>query len=131
MNRAERRKQQKAVPGWMRNLSSNEALTRMAKNGITAQDMLREYRRGYTDGSDEAQRACVRLLYAAACVAARRAFRFGKKRIRRLMRAMDEALEMCIDDADMVAQAEQETGYKLRFRGDNGSVIDWTDEGGT
>lgn len=120
MNRADRRKERRDTPAWMRDKSTVDIVNRLGRNGITVQDMVEEYRRGYREGYDSAQRQTLRLCYSAAALAVRDMLGFGFERIKRFVSTMDKKIAVAIDDVDAMKQLKKETGYELVFAGKDG-----------
>ena len=50
MNRAQRRAKAKATPAYRRNLTKEDTIKALIKNGITTDDLQRNYELGYAEG---------------------------------------------------------------------------------
>lgn len=127
LNRADRRKQMKEMPAWMRDKSTVDIVRAIGKNGITAKTLDEWYNKGLREGAEMQSEKLIRLIYAAAGWAAHDMYGFGAKRVARLLHMMDEELKMCIDDNDMVTKLEKAVGYRLRVKGEK-YTIDWDEK---
>ena len=98
-----------------------DALTQFV-NQLNNAGYQQGFEKGYEAGATHASREAVFTCYAAAAVAAHKYLGFGKNRIQRFIQAMDQIVIASIDDKDVVDQLEKETGYKLVFKGRDGSL---------
>lgn len=91
MNRQDRRKAQKNRHGY-RKLSPEQWRAQMAKNGITPEDMNREFRRGWDDGWKAAHDSTAKLLVGSLCLALMEEHGFDKAKLTKLLEKMDELM---------------------------------------
>ncbi len=98
-----------------------DALT-MFINQVNDANYRQGFEQGYESGATHASREAVFTCYGAAAVAAHKYLGFGKARIQRFIQAMDQIVISSIDDKDVVDRLEKETGYKLVFKGRDGSL---------
>lgn len=108
-NRAQRRKKQQpaSLPK-----SQEVMLQRLMKNGITINDLEKEYYKGFDAGRDSAIKTC----YAAVCLAARDELGFGSKRAYRLLCTMDKHVCETLSSAEAIDRVLDEMGITIRFR---------------
>lgn len=114
MNRAERRAAAKRTPAWLPN-SQQERVRRLMKQGISPQDLEREYRKGYEAGFKAAGEPMVKTCYAAACLAAHDKFGFGKKRCLRLLRSLDKHVVDTLTSVEAIEEAYKKVGIQINF----------------
>lgn len=113
-NRKQRRAQAKASPSWMPK-SQSEILHKLIKNGITQQDLEANYKKGFDDGFKASGEPMVKTCYAAACLAAKSEFGFGKQRILRLIQAIDKRVLDSMSSYEIVEQVLADCGIRLDF----------------
>ena len=98
-----------------RNLTKQEKIDALLKNGITPKDL----EKAWNDGVAAANRAMgdfyIRTCYAAAALAAHREFGFGAGRVRKLLAAIDRIVleELTTDEA--INKVFAEIGLRLDF----------------
>lgn len=119
MNRAQRRAEAKATPAWRRNLSAEDIIRGMSKNGITPQQYdearQKEYERGFSEGVQAGREEAVKMTYAAICLAARGKFGFGQKRVMDLLVAVDDQITNHLHSSDAIDQVFDELDIELSF----------------
>ena len=114
MNRQDRRKAQIAKPAWQR-MTPEQRAAAWSKNGITMQDLLDEYNKGYTDGRKDGIDQVGQTVYAAVCLALKEIHGFGKKRCEDLLRAVDEKVMYSLTSKEAIQQVWDEIGLKQNF----------------
>lgn len=78
-----------------------------------------EYKKGFMDAKSNMAESLIKEIYAAIIVAARRKFRFGKKRICRLLGEVDDIITMQVVDSDEAIElAFREAGIVMNFHAD-------------
>lgn len=114
MNRAQRRKQQKTLPKYMRG-TAEQRKAALYKNGITIADLEKAeqegFERGWKQGCEYAMHTC----YAATLRTTRGLLRFGRKRNTRFMRQLDYHVCHTIDSQDAIDAAYREAGLYITF----------------
>lgn len=123
MNRADRRRQAKQAKPIKRpayhGLSADRKKEQLFRNGITADDLDREHKAGFEAGWKAANRFTYRMCYAAAALALRGLYegkgRFGKKRIERFLRAMDNTVCYGISCEEEIDRVFTEIGIEMNF----------------
>lgn len=126
MNRAERRKQERAerhaaadIPEWKKaEIAQRMAVTqRLIQNGITENDLNDAYNRGRKDGIKEYVASLLpyqqRFFYSAAAIAAHDLYGFGKERCERLLDRIQEIMCQEISTGDIIARCKRETGVDV------------------
>lgn len=118
MNRAQRRAAKKAAPKKkpiMHNLTKQERLERICQNGITPNDLKKEfddgYHAGYLTASDDIIKAC----YAGLCIALNELYGFGEKRMKDVLRKVDNLMITRITGEDMIQEVMDRFGFKIDF----------------
>lgn len=91
MNRQARRKAQKSKRGF-RKLTPEQWRAQMAKNGITPEDMNKEFKRGWDDGWKAGHDSTARLLVGSMCLALMEDHGFDKEMLTGLLQRMDELM---------------------------------------
>ncbi len=86
-----------------------------SKNGITTQDLLEEYNKGYADGRKDGIDQVGQTIYAAFCLALKELHGFGKKRCEELLRAVDEKVMYTLTSNEAIQQVWDEMGLRLNF----------------
>lgn len=113
-NRKHRRQQAKASPSWLPK-SQSEILHKLVKNGITPEDLEANYKKGFEAGFQAAGKPMVKTCYAAACLAAKEEFGFGKQRILRLVTALDRHVLDTMSSIDIIDDVWRECGIHIDF----------------
>lgn len=126
MNRAERRKALREerrvaveIPEWKRaELARKMAVAeRLAKNGITEDDLNEAYNRGRRDGVKEYVDKLLpyqqKFFYSAAAIAAHDLFGFGRERGLRLLDRIQQIMCEEISTGDIIERCKRETGLEL------------------
>lgn len=115
MNRADRRKEKKAKPGYMK-ISPEQRKRNMEKHGITEQDLAREYIRGWEAGRDNTASFFMRTVYAAMALAMKRELGFGRERTLRVIYAADKIIVEELTTDTIVRRVSRECGIDLYFK---------------
>ena len=97
-------------------MSKEQYIAALCKNGITLEDLTKEYRRGYDRGFRDASPACTEMTYAAAVLALRKEFKFGQDRCERFLREMDRQMVENIDSTEAIQKVFDEIGLQIRFK---------------
>ena len=92
-------------------MTAQEKLKLLYKNGITAFDLKCEFERGYRMAQTEMVKTC----YAAVCLALKETMHFGKERILRVLISMDEKIVTTIDSEEIMNETFDRTGIKIDF----------------
>ena len=119
MNRTERRmkaKQQryeqaraKLPPG------KAAAMARLLQNGITPEDLKKEYDAGFEAGFGASAEPMIKSMYAAVLLAAHDVYGFGSKRGVRLLNAIDRALTDTLTSTELMEKVYADIGVEMDF----------------
>ncbi len=124
MNRKERRSAERQqrhqaaqTPDWIKaKLAARAAvMERISQQGISPQDLAREYDKGYKDGFMAAGVPITKGCYAAVCLAVHELFGFGKKRCVDVLRNIDERLIYMMDSQEYADKVLDEIGLEIRW----------------
>jgi len=115
VNREQRRRAQKNGKPWA-GASREQKLAQLYKNGITTQDLEREYKNGWDAGFQAGVTGSMRTLFAAVALALKRdKVRFGWRRIKRILNAADQITIEHLTSQEALDQVWEEVGLQLRF----------------
>lgn len=92
-------------------------LAQMMKQGISPEDLEKEYKAGFEAGFQAASKPVIRSHYAAIIIAAHELFGFGKERCVRLLNKVNDLMVETLTSEEMTQRAFDEVGVK----------IDWND----
>jgi hypothetical protein len=110
MNRQQRRAYQKSLPAYKK-MSKEARINALVKNGITPDDLKKCREEGYQMGVESAVIQC----YAALCLALNETFGFGRERVLRALKAVDEKVIFAIDSAEMCEEVFKRFGIRMDF----------------
>lgn len=114
MNRAQRRKQQKNLPKYMRG-TAEQRKAALYKNGITIEDLERVEKESFEAGWKQGVEYAIHTCYAATLRTTRGLLRFGRKRNTRFMKQMDYHVVHTIDSQEAIEAAYREAGILIDF----------------
>lgn len=86
------------------------------KNGISQADLVKEYERGYKAASDDLAGFHQKMFYCAIALAAHRLFKFGGRRIIKLLDDVDQIMTEEICTCDIIERCKRETGVDINFK---------------
>lgn len=98
--------------------SQEKLVAGMYKNGITDKDLKAEWYKGLEAGRAEGIYSC----YAAAILAAKDEFKFGKKRLMRLIRRLDQHVCDTLSSKEAIDNVYEKTGIHITFENPFGYV---------
>lgn len=116
MNRAQRRAKAKATPAYRRNMTKEDTLKALIKNGITPEDLQRNYELGLEDGRHEGVEYTIKTAYAASALALHEIAGWGHKRCARFMRRMDEIITNTLISEETIDEVYEKMGLRIEFR---------------
>jgi len=125
MGRAERRRaeqlerreaSQYAAYITKRDAAKNAAIAKLSKNGITPEDLEKEFEKGYTRGFREAAEPVIRSCFAAVCLALNDLHKFGSRRCADVLRAVDQHMERTLTSEEIIDEVWERMGLKLDFK---------------
>lgn len=102
-----------------RNLSTQQRLARYEKNGITVKDLDRNvqeaYQKGYTEGWAIGSMNAFQHTIAAMCLSLNRLYKFGRKRVLRVLHSVDRDTMYELTSEDMIQEVWDKLEIKLEF----------------
>lgn len=116
MNRAQRRAKAKATPAYRRNLTREDTLKALIKNGITTDDLQKNYELGLAEGRSLGINYTIKTTYAASVIALHEVAGWGHKRCTRFLRRMDEIITTTLDSEEVIDEALKKCGINIIFR---------------
>lgn len=114
MNRSERRNAQRAKPGYKRK-SLEEQRRDLHRNGITTQDLAREFVRGWEAGREDTAGFFMRSVYAAMALAMKRELGFDRERTLHVIYAADRIIVEELTSDDIIRRVSRECGIDMYF----------------
>lgn len=87
----------------------------LVQNGITPDDVRREYERGRKDGFQEAGISLTTSVYAGVILALKDEFDFDEEQCFRAVKNMDQKIVWAIENAELAEQVLKETGIRLNM----------------
>lgn len=115
MNRQQRRAKAKATPAYRRGMTREDKIKALYKNGITAEDLKKNYDLGFEAGKHAAITFTFKTCYAAFIMALKREFKFGHERCRKALIAADDIVVESLSSEEAIDQAWEEVGLYLDF----------------
>lgn len=89
------------------------AIARLSQNGITPQDLEKEFDTGYAEGFRAAAQPVTRGAYAAVCLALKELHGFGTKRCAEVLRAMDKHMQYSLTSEELINEVWEKLGLEL------------------
>lgn len=114
MNRAQRRAKHKSTPRWMPK-TKDERIKALVKNGITPDDMVSEYKKGWDAGFAQATEPVVKTIYAAVCLALNDLHGFGRERCIRVLKRVDWHLFNSLSSMEAIDAVYDRMHLRLDF----------------
>ncbi len=111
MNRADRRKNKKALPRMQRVLTKEQQVNALLRNGITPKDLEEQYARGRDDGIE----TTFKTVYAAVCLVLHELEGYGAKRCKRFLQRLDDTVINAFTSAETIDEVWQKIGLELEF----------------
>lgn len=132
MNRADRRAESRELEKEARacakliekrNAAKLAAMAKLERNGITADDLRREYERGKNESIADMTDFAMKMIYCGFALALKREFKFGPERVLRTLRAADQIILEELTTQDIIDRVSRELGIEVRFNGEKGEEI--------
>lgn len=98
-----------------REAAKNAAMEKLERNGITADDLRREYERGRNESVSEVSDFAMKMIYCGFALALKREFGFGTERALRVIRAADQIILEELTTEDIIDRVSRELGITIRF----------------
>lgn len=124
MNRAERRAESRrlqheaeTVAKYIatRDAARNALKEKLERNGITAEDLKREYERGRKESIAAESEFMMKMIYCGFALALKREFGFGTERALKTIRAADQIILEELTTEDIINRVSRELGINVRF----------------
>lgn len=90
-------------------------IERLLQQGISPEDLKKEYEHGFDEGYKLAGTQSVKMVYAAVCLALRKMHGFGKQRCREVLREIDRTIIFELSSQDLIDKVYDEIGLELAF----------------
>lgn len=119
MNRQQRRKierQNRTHKRPLAGMTKEQRIAALIKNGITVEDLEKEWHEGFNAGWAEASPGIIRTVYAAVALVLHDNLRFGKHRICDFLRAMDQHVITTMSSYEAIDEVLRRAGVEMDFR---------------
>lgn len=93
-----------------------KARDRLSQNGITPEDLEKNYDLGYHKGFSDASEPVIKGCYAAVCLALHDLYGFGKERCKKTLEAIDQHMLMSLTSMDAIEEVWEKVGIWLDFK---------------
>ena len=132
MNRADRRaekrdldREARAYAKYVakREAAKKAAMEKIVRNGITVDDLKREYERGRNESVTEVSEYAMKMIYCGFALALKREFKFGQERVLRTLRAADQIILEELTTEDIIDRVSRELGITVRFECKKGEEL--------
>lgn len=87
----------------------------LEKNGLTLDDLSREYERGREEGFRQASMPIIQCCYAGICIALHDEFGFGTERCYRALKAVDKQILWTLHHSEQAEELLKKTGLVIDF----------------
>lgn len=124
-NRQQRRRKTKGAPRHAR-MTKDQKINALMKNGITPEDLKKEFERGYNAGFSDAAPSTVKTIYAAICLALSDLHGFSSKRCSRVLNRVDHHVIDTLTSADAVEAVYKRMKLTIDFADPSGCA--WEDD---
>lgn len=91
------------------------AMARLIRNGITPEDLEKEYKAGFEAGFKEASAPMIRSMYAAVLLAGHELYGFGKRRGVRLLNRIDRIITDVLTSQELMEKVFTDLGVEMIF----------------
>lgn len=98
-----------------RDAAKRAAIEKLERNGITIDDLKREYERGRNESVTEVSEFAMKMIYCGFALALKREFKFGPERVLRTLRAADQIILEELTTDDIIDRVSRELGISVRF----------------
>ena len=91
-------------------------LTQLVQNGITPEDLKKNYDIGYSDGYRSAGEEIIKSCYAAVCATLEELHGFKRKRCLEILNAVDKRILYTLNSQEAIDEVYDRIGLKLNFK---------------
>lgn len=106
-----------------RDAAKKAAMAKLERNGITVEDLQREYERGKNESLADMTDFAMKMIYCGFALALKREFKFGPERVLRTLRAADQIILEELTTQDIIDRVSRELGIEVRFNGEKGEEM--------
>lgn len=106
-----------------RDAAKNAEKAKLERNGITAEDLKREYERGRSESLDEEWSFATKMIYCGFALALKREFDFDSDRILTAINAADWIIAEELTTEDIIDRVSRELGITIRFECKKGGEL--------
>lgn len=104
-------------------IKDSEMFQRIQRNGITLEDVRNAEDQAYADGAKAGMQNTMKMCYAAACMALRELYGFGRDRCARVLNAMDEKIVYALTSEEMIQEVFDAMKLEIEFNAPIGDRI--------
>ena len=115
MNRKQRRAARKAEPRYVRGLTREQRAAKLARNGITVEDLDKACAENLKRGIAEGEKMTYRTIYAAVCLALNELHGFGSKRCADVLKRADQIALESLGSGDLMDGVWERMKLRLDF----------------
>ena len=106
-----------------RDAARNAVKEKLERNGITVEDLEREYARGRNESVSEVTEFATKMIYCGFALALKREFKLGHDRVLRSLRSAYQIILEELTTADIIDRVSEELGINVRFAGEKGAEL--------
>lgn len=99
----------------VRNAGAKGRIAGLIQNGITPEDVRKEYKRGLQEGFQKAGIAITKSCYAGIILALKEEFGFDEDQCFRAVSALDKKIIWSIDHVELADEVLEQTGLRLEL----------------
>lgn len=114
MNRAQKRAKRKETPRHLRT-TKEQRIKALIQNGITPEDLEREFKDGYNAGFKDAAPGVIKTAYAAICLVLHDLHGFGQKRCADVLQRVDDYILHSLTSAEAIEEVWDKIGLQINF----------------
>lgn len=94
----------------------SEAVSHLQRNGITIEDLQKNYDLGWEKGFNDASQPVIRTCYAAVCTALHDLYGFGSKRCKDVLNAIDQKIMYTLTTKEAIDEVWEKVGLHIDFK---------------
>lgn len=93
----------------------NEAVQRIERNGLTIEDLKKNYQIGWDAGFKDAKDFTLKVCFAGVCLALNEKYGFGQKRCIEVLREIDKKMMYALSSEDALDEVFEKLKIKMHF----------------
>lgn len=109
------RKRRRETPAEL-NLTKQQMVAGLIRNGITLDDLRKEYDRGFAAGVEQSALMTFKAVYAAVCLALHELYGFGTKRCLDVLNKTDEKVIYSLTSEELIDEVWKKLDLQLDFK---------------